>query len=79
MRHFLRLLGEKFVETPKHGGFFEKLEVLVKSTIFRVFSRNQAFFATFGRKVRQKAETPWLPRKVGSFGQIDDFSCFFTK
>ena len=48
MRHFLRLLAEKFVKTPKNGGFFEKLEVLAKSTIFRVFSRNEALFATFG-------------------------------
>ena len=48
MRDLLRVLAEKFVKTPKHGGFFEKLQVLAKSTIFRVFSRNEALFATFG-------------------------------
>ena len=79
MRHFLQLLAEKFVKTPKHVGFFEKFLVLAKSTIFRVFSRNEAPFAFFGWKVRQNAETWWFLPKLGSFGQIDDFPCFFTK
>ena len=48
MRHFLHLLAEKFVKTPKHVVFFEKFEVLAKWTIFDVFSRNEALFATFG-------------------------------
>ena len=47
MRHFLRLFPEKFVKTPKHGSFLEKLQFLAKSTIFRVFSRSEALFATF--------------------------------
>ena len=79
MRHFFPLLAEKFVKTPKHGGFFEKCPVLAKSTIFRVFSRNEELFASFGWNVRQNAKTRWFLRKVGSFGQIDDFSCFFAK
>ena len=79
MRHFLLLLAEKFGKTPKHGGFFEKLQVLAKSTIFRAFPRNDALFATFGRKVRQNAETRWFLRKVASFGKIDEFSCFSAK
>ena len=79
MRNFLPLLAEKFGKTPKHGGFFEKCPVLAKSTIFRVFSRNEELFATFGSKVRQDAKTRWFLRKVSSFGQIDHFSCFSAK
>ena len=73
------LFAEKFVKTPKHRGFFKKLQVLAKSMIFRVFSPNEALFATFCSKVRQNAQTRWFLRKVASFGQIDEFSCFFTK
>ena len=57
MRHLLELFAEKFVKTPKPGSFLDKLRVLAKSTIFRVFSRNGALFATFCWKVRQNAET----------------------
>ena len=45
MRHFLQLFAEKFVKTPKHGSFLEKLQLLAKSMSFRVFSRNEALFA----------------------------------
>ena len=45
MRHFLQVSAEKFLQTPKRGRFFEKLRVLAKSMIFRVFSRNDALFA----------------------------------
>ena len=79
MRIFLPLLAEKFGKTPKHGGFFQNLDVLAKSTIFRVFSRNEELFATFGWKVRQNAKTRWFLRKVSSLGQIDHFSCFSAK
>ena len=47
MRHFLQLFAGKFVETPKPGSLFEKVRVLAKSTIFRVFSRNEGVFASF--------------------------------
>ena len=47
MKQFLQLFAEKFVKTPKHGSFLEKLQVLAKSMIFRVFPRNEALFATF--------------------------------
>ena len=79
MRNFLPLFAEKFGKTPKHDGFFEKCPVLAKSTIFCVFPRNLQLFANIGWKGRQNAETLWLLRKVGSFGQIDNFSCFLTK
>ena len=46
--HFLHFFPEKFIEMPKHGSLFEKLQVLAKSMIFRAFSRNEALFATFG-------------------------------
>ena len=79
MRYLLPLLAEKFVKTPKHGGFFEKLKVLAKSTIFRVCLRNEALFATFGWKVGKNVGTRWFLRKGSNFGQIDDFGCFLTK
>ena len=47
MRHFSQLFAEKFVKTPKRGSLFEKLRVLAKSMILRVFSRNEALFASF--------------------------------
>ena len=47
--------------------------------IFHGFSRNRALFATFWWKVDQNAKTCQFVRKVSSFGQIDDFSWFFTK
>ena len=47
MREFLQVLTEKLVKTPKGGSLFGKLRVLAKSTIFRVFSPNEAPFATF--------------------------------
>ena len=74
MSHFFQLFAEKFTKTPKHGSFFEKLQVLAKSMIFRAFSRNEPLFATFSSKVDQNAETWLFPRKVASFGQMDDFS-----
>ena len=43
----MQLFAEKFVKTPKCGRLFEKLRVLAKSTIFRVFSRNETLFSTF--------------------------------
>ena len=58
--------------------FFQKFQVLAKSMIFHGFSWNGALFATFRRKVRQNAETCQFVRKMWSFGQIDDFSWFFT-
>ena len=79
MRDLLRLLAEKFVKRPKLGAFFETLQDLNKATIFRVFSPNEALFAPFGWKVRQKAKTRRFLRKVASFGEINDFSCFFAK
>ena len=57
MMYFLRLFPENFVKTPKHGSFFEKLQVLAKLMIPRVFSRNEVLFATFCSKVRQHGET----------------------
>ena len=39
MGHFLHCFPEKFIEMPKHGSLFEKLQVLAKSMIFRAFSR----------------------------------------
>ena len=74
MSHFLQLFAEKFTKTPRHGSFLEKLQVLAKSMIFRAFSRNEPLFATFSWKVDQNAETWLFPRKVASFGQMDDFS-----
>ena len=51
MRHFLVLFSEKFMQTPKHRSFFEKLRVLVNSIISRVFSGNEApFLQLFAQK-----------------------------
>ena len=41
--HFFNFFPEKFIEMPKHGSLFEKLQVLAKSMIFRAFSRNGTF------------------------------------
>ena len=46
---------------------------------FRAFSRNEAVFATVCRKVYRNAKTWQFFRKVASFDQIHEFSCFFTK
>ena len=47
--------------------------------ILHGFSPNEALFATFCWKVDQNAKTCQFVRKMSSFGQIDDFSRFFTK
>ena len=57
MSHFLQLFAEKLTKTPKHGSFVEELQVLAKSMIFRAFSRNEPFSATFSWKNDQNAET----------------------
>ena len=79
MSHFLQLFAENSTKTAKHDSLLEKLLVLAKSMIFRAFSRNEPLFATFCSIVDQNAETRKFARKVASFGQIDDFSCLFTK
>ena len=79
MKHFSQLFCEKFIETPKHRSFFEKLRVLVNSIIFRVFSRNGASFQTFCPKVRQNTETWWFVRIAPRSCQIDEFSSFLAK
>ena len=56
----------------------EKLKVLYKSMIPRSCSRNEALFRTFCWKVAQSAKSCSLFEKLEVFGQIDDFSCFFT-
>ena len=57
MSHFLQLFAEKLSKTRKNGSFLEELQVLAKSMIFRAFSRNEPFFATFSWKDDQNAET----------------------
>ena len=57
MSNFLQLFYEKFVKTSKRDNFLEKLSVLVKSTIFHAFSRNEPLFVTFFRKVDKNLET----------------------
>ena len=57
MSHFLQLFAEKLTKMPKHGSFIEELQVLAKSMIFRAFSRNDPFSATFSWKNDQNAET----------------------
>ena len=79
MSYFLQLFAEKLTKTPKHGCFLEKLQVLAKWMIFRSFSRNEPLFATFCWKAHQNAQAWYFNQEVVSFGQIDDFSCFFTK
>ena len=72
-QYFLQLFAEKLTKTPKHGSLFEKLLVLAKSMIFRAFSRNDSLFA---EKFTKRPKHGSLLEK---FGQIDDFSCSFTK
>ena len=79
MRHFSQGFGKRFLRTPKRGGLFEKLRVLGKSMTFRLLSRNEALFASFCWKIHGNAETWYFVRKLDSFGQMKDFSCFFTK
>ena len=43
----MQLLSEKFMKMPRHRSLLEKLQVLAKSMVFRVLSRNEALFATF--------------------------------
>ena len=116
---FCNFLLKRLPKRRNMVAFSKKLQVSVKSTISHAFSRNQAFFAFFCRKVDPNAETWWFARKgfilwpnrrfcmvfrkmrhlsqlfaekltetstnaslfqkLEHFGQIDDFSCFFTK
>ena len=49
-RHFSRnepLFPAIIIDMPKHGSFFEKLQVLAKSMSVRAFSRNGPLFAFF--------------------------------
>ena len=78
-RHFLRLSAEKFIKTQKHASFFEKFQLFAKSIIFHGFSRNEALFASFCRKLDENAKTCQFVQEMSSFGQIDDFSWFFAK
>ena len=79
MNYFFQPFPQKFIEMQKHGSLFEKLQVLTKSMIFRAFLRNELLFPTFSLKVNRNAKTWQFVRKVASFDQIHDFSCFFTK
>ena len=57
MWNFLHFFAEEFMKIPKHGSLLKKLQVLAKSMVFRAFSRNEALFATFSRKVHRNAKT----------------------
>ena len=76
MSSFLQLFAAMFIEMPKHGSLFERLQVFPKSMIFPAFSRNEALFAENFIEMQRHAS---LFQKLQSFDQIDDFSCFFTK
>ena len=76
MSGFLQLFAVLFIEMPKHGSLFERLQVLAKSTNFRAFSRNEAPFA---EKFIEMQRHDSLFQKLQSFDQIDDLSCFFPK
>ena len=76
MSSFLQLFAAMFIQMPKHGSLFERLQVLAKSMIFRAFSQNEARFA---EKFIEMQRHGSLFQKLQSFDQIDDFSCFFTK
>ena len=76
MSSFLQLFASTFIEMPKHGSLFERLEVLAKSMIFRVFSGNEALFPEKSIEMERHGS---LFQNLQSFDQIDDFSCLFTK
>ena len=78
MRQFFQVFDEKLIETKKHGSFFEKGQVFRKCMSFRAFSQNESLFPTFSLKVHRNAKTWRFFEKLQSFGQVDDFSCFFT-
>ena len=46
---------------------------------FRAFPQNEAGFASLCHKVYRNVKIWLFSRKVPSFGESDDFSCFFTK
>ena len=52
--HFLHFFPEKFIEMPKHGSLFEKLQVLAKSMIFRVFITKRGTFCNLLLKSSSK-------------------------
>ena len=66
-RHFLRVFAEKFVKTPKHGSFFEKLEALAKSMLVRVFSLNERLFPFFLLKSSSKRRNVVVSSKSCKF------------
>ena len=78
MRHFLELFPEKFIEMQRHGSLLEKLKVLAKWMGFRAFSEMRHFLQVFPEKFIEMQRHGSLFEKLQSFGQIDDFSCFFT-
>lgn len=50
-----------------------------KNLTFHGFFTKQGIFATFGRKVAKTKTQTWLFVQKASFGQMDDFSWFFTR
>ena len=54
-------------------------KVFAKSMMFRAFSRIEPLFANFCWKVHRNTKHGSSSTKLHSFGQIDEFSWFFTK
>ena len=79
MRHFLQLLSEKLMKMPRCRSLLQKLQVLAKSMVFRVFSRIEPLLEPFAERFIEKPKHGSLLEKMHSFGQIDEFSSFFTK
>ena len=63
MRQFSQLFAEKFMETSRHGSFFEKCQVFRKCMSFRAFSRDDPLFPIFSLKVQRNAKTWYFFQK----------------
>ena len=75
---FLQHFAAMFIETSKHGSFSESC--FWENRWFLVLFHERRTFCNFFLKVHQKEkDMVALFQKLQSFGQIDDFSCCFTK
>ena len=67
MSHFWQVLAKNFMEMPKHGSLFEKLQSFGKINDFSSCFTKRGTFWTFFLKVHRKAKTWELVSKVAKF------------
>ena len=78
-QQLFQLFATMFIETSKHGSFLGNLQVDKIDDFSCFFPRRRTFCNFFLESSSKGKRHCSLFQKLQSFGQINDFSCCFTK